>query len=226
MNIRKHRHEIEFIFLIVILLWIWYAGRSMRLDSDIIISSLRAFPLIYSSIIYVFLYVVVSFFIFFSKDVFWLTGALFFGPGYSTFLICIAEAINAYILFYLARRFGRKFVENKVSEKYSYLDEKLGRINFAWLFIFRAAPLIPYRFMDLAAGLTRIKFARYLLAVIIGSPLKMFWVQSVLYGVGKNILTNPMAIIGYFHENRILMYFSLIYVVLVIMVVLKISSRD
>ncbi|MBI4706627.1 MAG: TVP38/TMEM64 family protein [Candidatus Omnitrophica bacterium] len=226
MNIRKHRHEIEFFVLIIVLFWVWYAGRSLRLDPDTIINSLRAFPLFYSSIIYVFLYVIVSFFIFFSKDVFWLTGALFFGPGYSTVLICISEAINAYILFYLARRFGRGFVEKRVAEKYRHLDEKLGRISFIWLFIFRAAPLIPYRFMDLAAGLTRIKFTRYFLAVILGSPLKMFWVQSVLYGVGKNILTNPVAIIGYFQDNRILMYVSLIYVVLVIMVVFKISSRD
>jgi uncharacterized membrane protein YdjX (TVP38/TMEM64 family) len=168
----------------------------------------------------------VTFFVFFSKDVFWLMGAVLFGVTLSTVLICIAEVINAAVLFNLARHLGRAYVQKKVTGRYKELDEKLGRINFFWLFVFRAAPLIPYRFMDLGAGLTRIHFRRYITAVILGSPVKMFWIQYILYGVGKSIFDNPAVLVDYFVNNKGLLLISLVYVALVIMAVVKIESKD
>ena len=192
----------------------------------LIMKGFEQFPLIYGSIIYLLLYVVVTFFIFFSKDVFWLTGALIFGPVLSTFLICVAEAINAVILFHIARRFGRTYIEDKISDKYKHLDEKLARISFFWIFIFRATPLVPYRFLDLGAGLTKIKFRKYFAAVILGSPVKTFWIQYILYGVGKSIFYDPGALVGYFLNNRGLFIFSLAYILLIPLAIMKIKFKE
>jgi len=214
-----------FLLLILVFVLLWQAGKSFKLDAEAVQKSLKGFPLAYSGTLYVALYVVVTFFVFFSKDVFWLSGALFFGPGWSTLFICIAETCNAFILFYLARTLGRAYVEKKLSRKYEDLDQRLGKISFLWLFIFRATPLIPYRFMDLAAGLTGIRFKKYLAAVILGSPLKMYWIQYILYGVGSNILRNPYALVEYFAKNSFLMLVSFVYVILVILVVYKLRAR-
>jgi len=224
-HIKRYKHEIEFLILIIAVFLIWYLGRYFHIDTQAIQKSLQRFPLFYSGIIYVVLYVIVTFFVFFSKDVFWLMGAVLFGPLLSALFICIAEIINAFILFYLARSLGRAYIEKRLSEKYKKLDEKLGNINFSWLFIFRAAPLIPYRFLDLAAGLTRIHFRRYLTAVILGSPLKIFWIQYVLFGVGINTF-NPYALAEYFLDNKTLLIFSLVYIMLVIAVIVKIRAKD
>src|SRR3989338_551135 len=223
---RREKHEIEFLVLVLVIASLWYFGRFLQLDTSGIEDSLKAFPMVYASVLYILLYVIITFFLFFSKDVFWLVGAVLFGAGLSTLFICIAEVINAFILFNLARRFGRTYVEKKISAKYKHLDEKLGKINFFWLFIFRAAPLITYRFLDLGAGLTKIDFRRYLAAVIIGSPIKMFWIQYILYGVGKNIINNPAALVEYFLHNRSLLIFSMVYILLIILVVLKIKEKD
>jgi uncharacterized membrane protein YdjX (TVP38/TMEM64 family) len=225
MRSKALKHEIEFIIFALALFSIWYCGRYWRVDTRDLQAALSHFPLFYRGVLYVVLYVVVTFFLFFSKDIFWVTGALLFGAALSTLFICIAETINAFILFFLARRFGRAFVEKRISKKYRHLDEKLGRISFFWLFIFRAAPLIPYRFLDLGAGITSIHFPKYLAAVILGSPIKMFWIQYILYGVGKNIFTNPQMLVEYFLYNRALMYFSFIYIVMIVMVVLKLRSK-
>jgi len=225
MNSKKNKNELRFILLIIALVIIWYLGRSYHIDSVAIQHSLKNFPLFISGSIYIFLYVVITFFIFFSKDVFWLLGAILFGAGFSTLFICVAETINAFILFFLARNLGRAYVEKKLTGKYKYLDEKLGRVNFLWLFIFRAAPLIPYRFMDLAAGLTSINFRRYLAAVILGSPLKMFWIQYILAGVGYSIFRNPASLVQYFLSNRALFMLSFIYLVFVIAVVMKLKYK-
>ena len=223
---KREKHEIEFLILVLVIASIWFFGRFLHINTQGIEKSLRAFPLVYSSVLYIALYVIITFFIFFSKDVFWLMGAVLFGVALSTLFICIAEVINACILFNLARRFARAYVEKSISEKYKHLDEKLGRVNFFWLFIFRAAPLIPYRFLDLGAGLTRINFRKYLAAVIIGSPIKMFWIQYILYGVGKNIINNPYVLVGYFLHNKTLLLFSMVYLLLIILVVLKIEEKN
>lgn len=222
----KYKQEIKFLGFLVILFLIWYTGRYFQIDSQAIQAALVKLPLFYSGILYVFLYVIVTFFIFFSKDIFWLMGAVLFGAVFSTLFICIAEIINAGILFYLARRFGRAYIEKSVSKKYQHLDEKLGRINLFWLFIFRAAPLIPYRFLDLAMGLTKIRFRNYLLVVVLGTPFKMFWIQYILAALGKNVFTNPSILAGYFLANRNLLLFSLIYPILVILALLKMNSRS
>ena len=225
MGIKKYRQEIEFIILILALFLIWLLGRQFNIDTGAIEKSLKDLPLFYSGLIYIGLYVAVTFFIFFSKDLFWLMGAVLFGAIFSTLFICIAETVNAVILFYLARRLGRTYIEKSVSVKYKKLDERLGGLSFLWLFIFRAAPLIPYRFLDLAAGLTSINFRRYIAAVILGSPFKMFWIQYILTGVGRNIFDRPQALVAYFLNNRGLFIFSLIYPLLVIAVTFKIRHK-
>jgi uncharacterized membrane protein YdjX (TVP38/TMEM64 family) len=205
----------------------WYLGRYLHIDTETIRQSLSKFPVFISGALYIILYVIVTFFIMLSKDMFWLVGAVLFGPYLSALFVFIAETVNAFILFYLARLLGRGFVEHsaKGKDKYKYLDEKIGRLSFGWLFFFRVTPLIPYRFVDLAAGLTRISFRKYLAAVILGSPLKIFWVQYIVAGVGEAMLNNPYAIAEFFLKNQALFFFSLIYPVLVILVVFKLKSK-
>jgi uncharacterized membrane protein YdjX (TVP38/TMEM64 family) len=225
MTFEKYKNGFGLLLLIMALAIIWYLGRSYHIDSASIQDSLKKFPLILSVLTYIALYVIVTFFIFFSKDVFWLLGAVLFGAGPSTLFICIAETINAVILFNLSRKFGRAYVENRLAGKYKYLDEKLGRVSFFWLFIFRAAPLIPYRFLDLAAGLTSIKFGRYLVAVVLGSPIKMFWIQYILAGVGEGVFKDPASLTQYFLNNRALFMLSFIYCILIVAVIIKLKYK-
>jgi len=226
MIIKKYKQEFRFIIFILVLSLLWYLSRYIRIDIPALEESLSGFPLILSAVFYILLYVAVTFFIFFSKDLFWITGALLFGPFLSASLICVAELINACILFYMARLLGRGYVQKKLSGKYRALDEKLSGLNLFWLFIFRAAPLVPYRFLDLASGLTGMRFRKYLIAVFLGTPLKMFWIQYIIYAVGKRILDNPIVLMEYLLDHRGLFLISLIYVILVIMVVIKMAKKE
>jgi uncharacterized membrane protein YdjX (TVP38/TMEM64 family) len=215
-----------FIFLAAIIL-IWYAGKYLRIDIGPIQEFLSKMPVLYSGIAYVVLYVIVTFFIFFSKDLFWLLGALLFGAYPSALLVYSAEIINAALLFHLARSLGRNFVENyskdKVKTKKIY--EKLAHINFFWLCMMRFVPLIPYRFLDLGFGLTKISFRKYLIAVILGSPVKILWIQYILAGVGKSIFSTPDVFAEYLLHNKTLLIFSFWYVVLVIPLAIKLRQK-
>ncbi len=225
MGIRIKKHSVRFIFLILILPLLWLMSRSVRLDISAAQGFLSGLPISLSAPLYVISYVIVTFFVFFSKDLFWFMGAFLFGPFFSALLICIAEIINAFILFKLARFLGRQYVEKRMSAKYRNLDERLKDLNFFWLFIFRAAPLIPYRFMDLAGGLTAMSFKRYLLAVVLGTPVKMFWIQYIIFSVGLSIFNDPAYMMEYFLANKTMLFFGFFYLLLALLAVVKIARR-
>ena len=93
------------------------------------------------------------------------------------------------------------------------LDEKICKWGFWGVFVLRIVPLVPYRFLDIAAGLTGINYSQYILAVFLGSPVRIFWLQSILAVLGENVFKNPRRIIDYFNAHPTVLAFSLIYVV-------------
>ncbi len=222
----RYKNRIKFLVLIICLILLWYLGGLLRIDTEALGKSLSRFPVLYSAILYVVFYVIVTFFIFFSKDIFWVAGAVAFGAILSTLLVYISEIINALILFHLARYLGRNFVEHHLKKKSENLDDRLANVNFFWLFIIRLVPLIPYRFLDLGVGLTRIHFRRYLVAVLLATPIRAFWVQYILAAVGKNIFNKPELLMNYLLQNKALFIFSFIYLLLVILVAFKLKHKD
>jgi uncharacterized membrane protein YdjX (TVP38/TMEM64 family) len=120
---------------------------------------------------------------------------------------------------------GRDFVEKKLLKtKISEWDQKFTRLGLGKLLLFRLVPLIPFRFLDLFLGLTNISFKKYLVAVILGSPLRIYWLQYILAGVGKSFLNNPSYLIQYLLTHRIAFWSSFVYLVLVIIVGFKLKD--
>ena len=221
-----NRGFVKFLVLISVIALMFFLGRFFHLDDEALKSFLNGFPVLYSGIIFIILYVLLTFFVWFAKDILRLTAAVVFGAYLSTVFICIAETVNAFILFYLARYLGRDFVEGFFKRGLKNWDRKLSGINFIWLFLFRAVPLIPFRFLDLSMGLTGISFRRYISAVIIGSPLRIFWLQFILAGVCNALLLNPYIIIDYFSSNLWIFLVSFIYLILVIVLAVKLRHKD
>lgn len=221
---RKIGDLAKFLLLVFALGLLWYLGRFLHIDSGFIQAYVARFPAGLSALVYVLLYVVVTFFIFFSKDIFWIAGALLFGAYASTALIYISEVINAFILFYIARYLGRNFVEGYLKQRSAGWDLRFAKISFFWLFMLRAVPLVPYRFLDLGFGLTKISFRKYLLAVLLATPVKTFWVQYILAEMGLRIFTQPQELVSYLLANRSLFMFSLIYALLLIPLSLKLKK--
>ena len=225
MPIKINKYRLELLILILAVCSFWYLSRYFPIEIPLIQRSLSAFPLAISAPLYIILYVVVTFFIFFSKDLFWLMGALLFGPFLSATLICIAVVINSFMRFYISRSLSRAYVEKRLSGRYHKLDEKLSSISLFWLLVLRAAPLIPYRFLDLASGLTKMRFRKYLVAVIFGTPVKMFWIQYIIYSVGRSIFNDPVVLMEYFLNHKILLFLGFGYIILIIMALVKMFGR-
>ena len=211
---------IVFILLLAVLIW---AGRHLALDEAHIRDILTRFPLAVSFLIYVTLYVGLTLLIWVGpKDIFRILGAILFGPYLSTLFVLVAELINAFVLFNISRKLGRGFVEERFKLRERDIDKTHRTTDWWGVFALRINPLIPYRFLDLAYGLSSISFRKYFFVALIGSPLRILWLQIVLAAVGTSVLKDPLAVIqtltSYLYENKFHLLFNFGYMVFVLIV--------
>ena len=203
----------------------WQIGKIVNFSDAQYENFLLQFPVFVSGLIFVFLYVIVTFFAWLAKDILKIVAAILFGAYISTFLIWIAEMINAAVLFYFSRTFGKDFVQGILKGKARSLNEKIGKAGFWGLFVLRAFPLVPFRFLDLAAGLTKTSFWRYFILVVFASPVRIFWIQFILSGVGVAIVKDPTVLIRYLSENELIFVLSFVYLVISIVFVFLLRKK-
>jgi len=153
-----------------------------------------------------------------------------FGAYISTVFIWIAEMCNIAILFHISRVLGRDFVEQRMGKRLASLDEKIEQSGFWGIFALRIVPLVPFRFLDLAAGLTKISFRKYFLVSAIGSPLRIFWIQFILAGISDSMLRNASfsemipALVTYISRNTLVFFWSLAYGIAALIILIRLKK--
>lgn len=211
-----------FSFAVFILTAIWLGG-VLSSNMESIKETLKNVPPLYSSIIFVTLYILANF-VFYAdvKDFLKPIAAVMFGAYISTLLIYIAEIINAFIFFNLSRFFGMRFVERVLRGKFHKFYEKISDINFGWIFLLRFVPLIPFRILDVSFGLSRVSFKKYIWAVLLGSPLRIFWIQFILAAIGGFSMEKMLV---YYRENTLVSVFTLVYFGIAVLIAIRIKRK-
>ncbi len=97
-----------------------------------------------------------------------LTAGLAFGPAVGFLAIMAGATLGTTVTFFISRRLGRGFVENRLKGKFKSLDEALERKGFATVLFFRIVPLVPYEALNYVSGLSKIRFRDYGLATFLG----------------------------------------------------------
>lgn len=123
--------------------------------------------------------------------IFYVTGGIVFGPYVSWALTMIGVSIGSLIAFTLARKYGRTFVEKKVSkkhrDKFDNFSNKYGPLS---IFLLRVNPLTSSDIWSYLAGLTNMKSSRFLIWTLLGLAPAIF-VQTYF---GKAIGSNPLLV--------------------------------
>ncbi len=97
-----------------------------------------------------------------------IAGGILFGPLWGVLYVALGATLGASLAFLIARYMGRELVESmlhsgRVKELYNRTEQQGWKIvAFA-----RLVPLFPYNFLNYAFGLTRIRFAHYVVASFI-----------------------------------------------------------
>lgn len=208
---------LKFLILIVILISGVFLGQYFHLDIDLWQEKMLVYPLIFSGPLFIALYVVSTLLILFGpKDILRIASALVFGAKISTILVTIAEIINATVLFFMARILGREYVAKRFKFYASHSAyEAPKETSFLSLMALRANPLVPFRIMDIGFGLTNVPFFKYFLVIVLLTPLRVYWLQMIIAGVGNEIFKNPKFVINYLTSQPQMLRFSAIYFLLV-----------
>ncbi|NLE64926.1 MAG: TVP38/TMEM64 family protein [Elusimicrobia bacterium] len=185
---------------------------------------LSGVPLFPAVVMFVAAYVLSSFVVVDIKDLFKIVAALVFGVLWSTLFIWIAEIISNIILFHLARRVGRGWIERRFSLQGRDVRLVESMCGLGQIFILRTIPIVPYRILDLAYGLTAVPFRRYFLVSALASPVRIFWLQAILAGVGGAVL-DPVKMQAYLLENPQILTWSAGYLVFSIVMIGILSKR-
>lgn len=180
------KNYIRFLIFIIIILILVFISRAFSIDSDKITSFLKKVPPFYSSLIFIVLYVASNFFVTGDpKEILKLVSVFIFGVYLSTFLIYIAEIINASVFFHLSGFLGKDFMDKYLKGKFKNFYEKLGHLSLGWIFLLRLNILIPYRVLDICFGLSKVPFRKYIIAVLVVSLPRIFFLQFIVAALGK-----------------------------------------
>jgi uncharacterized membrane protein YdjX (TVP38/TMEM64 family) len=160
----------------------------VNLDQESLVNTLSSLGA-FSFLAYIFLIVIGIIFAPIHPFIFYVTGGIVFGPYLSWGLTMVGVAIGSSIAFKLSQKYGREFVDKHVSkkhtEKFDKISEKYGSIA---IFLLRLNPLTSSDVWSYIAGLTKIKFWRFLGYTLLGLAPAIF----VQVYFGKEIGDNPV----------------------------------
>jgi len=158
----------------------------VNLNQEKLISFLSSFKEV-SFLIYILLIIVGIIIAPIHPFIFYVTGGILFGPYVSWVLTMIGVTIGSSIAFKLSKKYGRGFVEKHVPKKninrFDKVSEKYGSIS---IFLLRLNPLTSSDIWSYIAGLTKIKFWKFLMWTLLGLAPAIFVQTYFGKAIGEN----------------------------------------
>lgn len=105
----------------------------------------------------------------------------------------LGASLGAYFVFLIVRKFGQKrflaFLKNhpKVIRLMNWVE----RHGFGLLFVLLCFPFTPSAVVNIVAGLSRLSYAQYMLAVVTGKMVMLFTMSFVGYNI-RALITQPV----------------------------------
>lgn len=122
----------------------------------------------FAPVLYILLYTVRPL-ILFPASVLSLTAGLAFGALWGTVYTIIGATAGAIVSFLVARKVGTAFVKGKTSgPRMTKITEQLEKRGFVYVLLLRLIPLLNFDLISYAAGISRVKFAPFVLGTLLG----------------------------------------------------------
>ena len=223
--LRLSKPHTQFFLLVAIVVLLVGIGFFFDFDQKVWIERFNCVPFPIAGTLFVGAYIGITFFVWFSKDLFKIVGALVFGPYWSTLFIWIAELANAAIFFNMSRRLGRAYVVQKFHLQEEAQDRTQGRGGVWHIFLLRTLPIIPFRILDLSYGLTSVPLRKYLLVSALAMPVRIFWVQFVVSALGGAVFNLPKAM-AYFEKNKAVFWLCFLYLIVSVIIVVCLRRKN
>jgi uncharacterized membrane protein YdjX (TVP38/TMEM64 family) len=109
-----------------------------------------------------------------------LAAGAIFGLAWGTLYVLVAATLGASLAFLVARYAARGLVEEKLAgnPKLAAIDRAIGGEGRRIVLLLRLSPAFPFNVLNYALGLTRVRFADYLIASVGMLPGTLLYVYS------------------------------------------------
>jgi uncharacterized membrane protein YdjX (TVP38/TMEM64 family) len=109
-----------------------------------------------------------------------LAAGAIFGVAKGTAYVFVAATIGSSLAFLVSRYLARQAVEKRVegNERFAAIDRAVGEQGRKIVFLLRLSPVFPFNLLNYALGLTRVRFADYVVAAIGMLPGTLLYVYS------------------------------------------------
>jgi uncharacterized membrane protein YdjX (TVP38/TMEM64 family) len=97
-----------------------------------------------------------------------LVAGAIFGVPKGTVYVFAAATIGSSLAFLVSRYVARAWVERRVTgnPRFAAIDRAVGREGRKIVFLLRLSPVFPFNLLNYALGLTRVRFADYVIAAV------------------------------------------------------------
>ena len=97
-----------------------------------------------------------------------LAAGAIFGLARGTVIVFIGATLGASAAFLIARYVARKPIERRIESrpKFAAIDRAIGREGLKIVTLLRLSPAFPFNLLNYGLGLTRVRFAHYLIACL------------------------------------------------------------
>ena len=106
-------------------------------------------------------------------------GGLCFGALAGTMLGASGIVVSASLKFWVARWLGRDWARARFGERFRRLDERVDRLGPVLIGLSTAHPMGVLSPFHWGAGLSSLSFAPFVLAIILGAPLRCFALSTL-----------------------------------------------
>ena len=103
-----------------------------------------------------------------------LAGGLCFGALVGTVLGAAGIVVSGALKFGVARWLGREWVRQRFGDRFSRIEERIDRMGPVLIGLSTAHPLGILAPIHWAAGLSSLSFASFVLALVLGAPVRTF----------------------------------------------------
>jgi uncharacterized membrane protein YdjX (TVP38/TMEM64 family) len=111
-------------------------------------------------------------FLFFPTILLFVGGGLAFGAVWGTLYSALGGTVAGMVTFGIARALGREFVQARIRDRFPELHEE--RWGPGLVFLLNLIPIVPITAINYGAGLSRVGFGAFTLAVIGGLTPRAF----------------------------------------------------
>lgn len=121
----------------------------------------------WAPIVFILLYTVRPL-ILFPASVLSVAGGLAFGTLPGMLYTIIGATFSALVAFFVAIRFGERFLNHFESADYKPIQAKIEEDGFFYVLILRLIPLVNFDLVSYVSGLAKVKLTAFVLATVIG----------------------------------------------------------